>query len=81
LIVTTSFVTDIDVVEGAGGRVVVVVDELLVIAGAVVDGALDRGVGAARLPDGPELEHAAPNTSDTATSAAAGERVSGRSRG
>jgi hypothetical protein len=78
LIVTTSFVTDIDVVEGAGGRVVVVDDDVLVVASAVVDDALESVAGPAAVPD--ELEHAAPNTSDTATSAAATEPVSGRSR-
>jgi hypothetical protein len=78
LIVTTSFVTDVDVVEGAGGRVVVVDDDVVVVGGAVVDGALEPVAGAAVLSD--ELEHAAPNASDTATSAAAAEPVSGRSR-
>jgi hypothetical protein len=73
-------VTDIDVVEGAGGRVVVVDDDVVVGARAVVDDALEPVVGAPAAPDGLELEHA-PSVSDTATSAAAAERVSGRSPG
>jgi hypothetical protein len=72
-------VTDIDVVEGAGGRVVVD-DDVVVVAGAVVDDALEPVAGPAAVPDGPELEQAAPNASDTARSAAAAEPVSGRSR-
>ncbi|HTK17573.1 MAG TPA: hypothetical protein VL769_14360 [Acidimicrobiia bacterium] len=79
--VTTSFVTDTDVVEGAGGRVVVVDDDVVVVASEVADDALEPVVGAGAVPDGPELEHAAPNVSDTATNAAAVEPVSGRSRG
>jgi hypothetical protein len=73
-------VTDIDVVEGAGGRVVVVDEDVVVVAGAVVDDALEPVAGAAGVPDGLELEHDAPNASDTATSAAATEPFSGRSR-
>ena len=70
-----------DVVEGAGGSVVVVDAEVVVATVAPEDVAVDAVLGAADLDDGPELEHAAPNASDTATSAAAAEPVSGRLRG
>ena len=60
VIVTTSFVLDIDVVDGAGGSVVVVDDDVVVVGA-------DAEVGAAALGDGPELEHAAPNAIDATT--------------
>jgi len=55
-----------DVVEGAGGSVVVD-DDVVVATGARVDAV----VGAAALADGPEPEHAAPNAIDAVTSAMA----------
>jgi hypothetical protein len=67
--------TETDVVDGAGGSVVVeVVERVVAGAGAAVVGESD---------DGFELEHAAPNPIDAATSATTIDRrllVSGCSR-
>jgi hypothetical protein len=59
-------VLDIDVVDGAGGSVVVVVDDV-VLVGADEVVVADAVCRAEALEDGPELEHAAPNASDATT--------------
>jgi hypothetical protein len=94
LIVTTSFVADTEVVDGAGGSVVVVDEEVVVATVATEDFGVDAVLGAVDLDDGPELEHAAPKAIDAVRSAIAadlrlrtthnastGGPVSGRLRG
>ncbi len=85
LIVTTPFAADAEVVDGAGGIVAVVEDDVLVPGACVdVDAAVELGceAGGSELP----LEHAAPNATQPATTATTtdgtlnGRPVSGRPR-